>query len=166
MVSRKMSGTLDYALELILLFGQAGPPSRQYGSAMAVRPTDHWRQGIADEKREVASGQLDPEEAVMADLFPDSMLSRTDEVLSSFESEIRAFSDPSDEQVFGAVERVVLALNAVNRDYQGAAYETSEREALCMFIDTSLGEAAVDVVSLCARRGLSRYAVTDQWRRW
>ena len=102
----------------------------------------------------------------MADLFPDSMLSRTDEVLSSFESEIRAFSDLSDEQVFGAVEHVVLALNAVNRDYQGAAYETSEREALCMFIDTSLGEAGVDVVSLCARRGLSRYAITDQRRRW
>ena len=121
MASRKMSGALDCALELILSFGQAGPPSRQYGSAMAVRPTDHWRQGIADEKREVASGQLAPEEAVMADQFPDSMLLRTDEVLSSFQSEVRAFSDPSDEQVFGAVERVVLALNAVNRGLPGCS---------------------------------------------
>ena len=102
----------------------------------------------------------------MAGLFPDSMLLRTDEVLSSFESEVRAFSDPSDEQVFGAVERVVLALNAVNKDYQGAAYETSEREALCLFIDESLSEAGVDVVSLGARRGLARYEITDQWRRW
>jgi hypothetical protein len=33
------------------------------------------------------------------------MQSCTNEVLSSFEFEIRAFSDPSDEQVFGAVER-------------------------------------------------------------
>jgi hypothetical protein len=133
---------------------------------MAVRPTDHWRQGIADEKREVASGQLDPDDAVMAHLFPDSMLSGTDEVLSSFESEVRALSDPSDEHVFGVVERVVLALNAVNRDYQGAAYETGEREELCPFIDKSVSEAGVDVVSLAARRGLSRYEITDQWRRW
>jgi hypothetical protein len=56
------------------------------------------------------------------------VLARTDEVLSSFESEVRALTDPSDEHVFGVVERVVLALNAVNRDYQGAAYETGERE--------------------------------------
>jgi hypothetical protein len=133
---------------------------------MAVRPTDCWRQGVADEKHEVASGQLDPDDAVMAHLFPDSMLARTDEVLLSFESEVRAFSDPSDEQVFRAVERVVLALNGVNRDYHGAAYETSEREALCLFIDESLSEAGIDVVSLTARRGLSRYEITDQWRRW
>jgi hypothetical protein len=82
MASRKVSDALDYALELILSFRAGRAPSRQYGPAMAVRPTDPWRQGIADEKREVASGQLDPEEAVMADLFPDSMLSRTDEALS------------------------------------------------------------------------------------
>jgi hypothetical protein len=30
----------------------------------------------------------------------------------------------------------------------------------------SLSEAGVDVVSLGARRGLSRYEITDQWRRW
>jgi hypothetical protein len=133
---------------------------------MAVRPTDHWRQGIADEKREVASGQLDPDDAVTAHLFPDSMLLRTDEVLSSFESEVCTLSHPSDEHVFGVVERVVLALNAVNTEYQGAAYETSEREQLCLFIDKSLTEAGVDVASLAARRGLSRYGITDQWRRW
>jgi hypothetical protein len=61
---------------------------------MAVQPTGHWRKGIADEKREVASGQLDPDDADMAHLFPNSMLSRTDEVLSSVESEVRALSDP------------------------------------------------------------------------
>jgi hypothetical protein len=99
MASRKVSDALDYALELCR-FGQAGPPSR-HGSAMAVRPTDHWRQGIADEKREVASGQLDPEEAVMADLFPESMLSRTHEVLSSFESKVWASSDPFDDRSSG-----------------------------------------------------------------
>jgi hypothetical protein len=133
---------------------------------MAVRPTDGWRVGIADEEREVASGELDPECAVMADLFPESLLSRTDEALSAFESEVRTFSDPPDEQVFGAVEHVVLALNMINDDHSGAAYETGEREVLCTYIDQTLGEAGIDVEALTARHGLSRYAITDRWRRW
>lgn len=131
-----------------------------------VRPTDGWREGIADEEREVASGELDSECAVMASLFPESLLSRTDEALSAFESEARAFSGPSDEQVFGVVERVVLALNMINDDHKGAAYETSEREVLCTYIDQTLGEAGIDVQALTARHGLSRYAITDRWRRW
>ena len=65
---------------------------------MAVRPTEHWREGIAIERREVASGQLDPEDAVMGRLFPESLLSRTDEVLASFESDVRGLSAPSDAQ--------------------------------------------------------------------
>jgi hypothetical protein len=133
---------------------------------MAVRPTDGWREGIAEEEREVASGKLDPDCAVMARLFPEPLLSRTDEVLSAFESDVSAFSDPSDEQVFGAVERVVLALNAINDDHNGAAYETGEREALCQYIDDALEEAGIDVEALTARHGLSRYAITNQWRRW
>jgi hypothetical protein len=82
---------------------------------MAVRPTEHWREGIAIERREVASGQLDPDDADMGRLFPGSLLSRTDEVLASFESDVRALSAPSDQQVLRAVESVVLALNDVNR---------------------------------------------------
>jgi hypothetical protein len=94
------------------------------------------------------------------------LLSRTDEALSVFESEVRALSDPSDEQVLGVVERVVLALNVVNNDHKGAAYETGEREVLCEYIDQALGEAGIDVAALAARRGLSRYSITDRWRRW
>jgi hypothetical protein len=133
---------------------------------MAMRPTGGWRQSIAEEEREVASGELDPEDAVMARLFPESLLSQTDEVLSAFESEVGAFSRPSDEQVLGAVERVVLALNAINDDHHGAAYETGEREVLCTYIDGTLADAGVDVAALAARHGLSRYEITDRWRRW
>jgi hypothetical protein len=133
---------------------------------MAVRPTEHWREGVRIDRREVASGKLDPDDAVMARLFPDSLLSRTDEVLSSFEFEVRGLSAPSDDHVFGAVERVVLALNDVNRSYNGEAYETSEREALCLFIDRSLEEVGIHVVALTSRHGLSRYAITDRWRQW
>lgn len=48
-------------------------------------------------------------------------------------------STPSAE-IFGVVERVVMALNAVNEAHNGSAYETDEREQLCDFIDPSLTE--------------------------
>jgi hypothetical protein len=131
-----------------------------------MRPTDRWRAGIAEEEREVASGKLDPECAVMARLFPESLLSCTDEALSAFEAEVGAFSAPSDDQVFGAVEHVIVVLNTVNDTHDGAGYETAEREALCDYVDGTLEEAGIDVEALAARHGLSRYAITDRWRRW
>jgi hypothetical protein len=133
---------------------------------MADRPTDYWREGIEDEARDVASGALDPECAVMAGLFPESLLSRTDKALAAFESDVRMLSDPADEQVFQTIERLVLALNTINDDYGGAAYETGEREELCQYIDETIEESGVDVAALTARHGLSRWALTDRWRRW
>jgi hypothetical protein len=133
---------------------------------MAVRPTDGWRVGIAEEETEVASGTLDPECAVMARLYLGLSLSRTDEVLSAFDAEVGAFSGPSDDQIFDVVGHVILALNTVNAERDGTGYETGEREALCLCIDGALEEAGVDVAALAARHGLSRYAITDRWRRW
>jgi hypothetical protein len=133
---------------------------------MATRPTDGWREGVAEEARDIASGKLDAEDAFMSELFPEPLLSRTDEALSTFESEVAALSDPSDEQVFDVVERVVLSLNTINDDHNGAGYETGEREQLCLYIDQVLTEAGVNVEVMAARHGLSRYAITDRWRRW
>ncbi|MFF9375982.1 hypothetical protein ACF1BB_15695 [Streptomyces griseoluteus] len=64
------------------------------------------------------------------------------------------------------VERVVLALNAVNEAHNGSAFETGEREELCDYIDQSLTEHGVDVVALTARHGLGRYQLTGKWRKW
>jgi hypothetical protein len=133
---------------------------------MANRPTDGWREGIAEEARDIASGKLAAIDAYMSELFPESLLSRTDEALATFESEVTALSSPSDEQVFGVVERVVLSLNTINDDHNGAGYETSEREMLCLYIDEVLAETGIDVEALTARHGLPRYAITDRWRRW
>lgn len=133
---------------------------------MANRPTGGWREGIEEEARDIASGKLDTDEAFMSELFPETLLSRTDQALSDFESEVAALSGPSDEQVFGVVERVVLSLNAINDDHNGSGYETSEREMLCHYIDETLTEAGIDVEALTTRHGLSRYAITDRWRQW
>ncbi|MFE4721733.1 hypothetical protein ACFRLW_36045 [Streptomyces sp. NPDC056728] len=102
----------------------------------------------------------------MAELFPDSLLVATDSVLDSFEAELALPQDVSDGRVFDAVQRVVLALNAVNDEHNGAAYETDEREQLCHYIDESLTERGIDVVALASRHGLGRYQLTDRWRDW
>lgn len=102
----------------------------------------------------------------MAALFPEVLLTATDVVLDAFEGELPGLGEASDEQVFTVVERVVLALNAVDDAHNGNAFETDEREELCDYIDESLTEHGVDVVALTARHGLGRYQLTDKWRKW
>ncbi|MFE4622957.1 hypothetical protein [Streptomyces mirabilis] len=102
----------------------------------------------------------------MAGLFPEELLTATDAVLGTFEGQLAGLGGAGDEQVFAAVERVVLALNAVNEAHNGSAFETDERETLCDYIDQSLTEHGVDVVALTARHGLGRYQLTDKWRKW
>ncbi|TDB82204.1 hypothetical protein E1264_31690 [Actinomadura sp. KC216] len=133
---------------------------------MVVRPTENWRQYVAQEARQVASGELDAECASAQELYPEAMLVRTDEVLQPFEREIAALTDPADDEIFAAIERVVLALNKVNDDYDGAVYETDEREQLCEYIERSLAEAGIDIDAFAGRHSLTRHQITDKWRDW
>lgn len=135
---------------------------------MANRPPENWRAYMAEIAREVAAETLAPECASVADLYPESLLRATDAVLEAFEDEVRALREPSDEAVFGAVERVVLTLNAINEDsqYGGPCFCTEEREQLCEYIDLTLSEHGVDVAALAARRGIDPAAITDRWRDW
>jgi hypothetical protein len=133
---------------------------------MAERPTTSWRHGIAEEAEKLAAGTLDPGCACMAGLFPEELLTSTDTVLDAFEGELPGLGEAGDEQVFAVVERVVLALNAVDEAHDGGAFETDEREMLCDYIDESFTEHGVDVVALTARHGLGRYQLTDKWRKW
>ncbi|MFE9628412.1 hypothetical protein [Streptomyces sp. NPDC006527] len=97
---------------------------------------------MAETAREVAVGTLTPECAGDADLYPEPLLRATDAVLEAFEDEVRALQEPYDEVVFGTVERVVLALNAIDEDGQhgGAGFCTEEREQLCAYIDLTLAK--------------------------
>ncbi|MGW4348546.1 hypothetical protein ACWEL8_26200 [Streptomyces sp. NPDC004690] len=58
----------------------------------------------------------------------------------AFEAESPTLADGDDARVFAAVERVVLALNAVNEAHDECAFETEEREQLCAYIDEALTE--------------------------
>src|SRR5206468_1374059 len=128
-----------------------------YCPPMSERPTTGWRKDIEKEQRELAAGTLDPDCACMAELFPEQLITSTDSVLDAFEADVSALQDAADERVFAAVQRVVLDLNAVNDEHDGAAYETDEREQLCHYIDEVLTERGVAVVALTARHGLGRY---------
>ncbi|MET7860054.1 hypothetical protein ABZS81_23130 [Streptomyces sp. NPDC005318] len=123
---------------------------------------------MAEVARDVEAGILGPECAGAAEMYPESLLRATDSVLEVFEAEMCVLVEPSDEEVLGAVERVVLALNAVDGDasHGGAGYCTEEREQVCEYIDLTLGEHGVDVAALAARRGINRGEITDAWRDW
>jgi hypothetical protein len=140
-------------------------PSR-YGPGVTERPTHHWRGGVEEDAREVAAGTLRPEDAHAAHLWPAAMPDATDAVLDRFEAGPRTWAGPSDETVLGAVKRAVLALNAVNDSYDGAAYETDEREQLCCYFDRALAGHGIDVRALEARHGLDRHDVPGPWRDW
>jgi hypothetical protein len=133
---------------------------------MTSKPSDRWRGRVAEEQRQVAAGRLDPAQAYTVRLFPESLLTATDAALQSFETELAALRDPSDQQVFAAVERVVLVLNTINTDHHRGAYETGEREELCDYIDRTLGEHGIDVPALASRNGIGAHEITDEWREW
>ncbi|MDF2271013.1 hypothetical protein P2Q00_37145 [Streptomyces coacervatus] len=133
---------------------------------MDERPTTSWRRGVAEEAEKLAAGTLEPGCVCMAALFPDELLVATDTVLDTFEAELLALTKADDAQIFAVVERVVLALNAVNDARNGCAFETGEREELCAYIDEALTERGFDVVAMTARHGLGRYELTDKWRTW
>ncbi len=121
---------------------------------------------MGEQATEVATGARAPSDAFLSELFPESLLAATDAALQVFESEVGTLRDRDDEQVFEAVKRVVLALNEINEDHDGAGYETEEREELCLYIDQALTEHGIDVAALASRRGISRTEITDDWRDW
>ncbi|WP_055716106.1 hypothetical protein [Streptomyces torulosus] len=63
---------------------------------------------MAETAREVAAGIRR-----RGGSHPESLLRVTNAALEWFEGEVRVLREPSGEAVFGAVERVVLALNAI-----------------------------------------------------
>jgi nucleotide-binding universal stress UspA family protein len=102
----------------------------------------------------------------MADTYSEPFLGATDAALAEFEGAVDALVVPSDEQILTVVQRVVLVLNGVNKQHEGGTYDTDEREELCLFVDAVLTEHGIDVVELATRHGVSRYEITDRWRRW
>jgi hypothetical protein len=137
---------------------------------MVERPTAQWREQVADEKADVASGALDPDDAFAAELWPEPMIQETDGVLDRFDTAVadlveHRFGAASDAEIFEVIRRVVLDLNEVDARHDGP-YETGEREQLCEYIENALDKAGIDVDALAARHRMTRHEITDEWREW
>lgn len=87
---------------------------------MAKRPTADWRSEVAVQAAGVASGELDPDKAWAADLWPEGLIVETDVALDEFEAVLTSLEVTNDTAVFDAIRHVVLILNAVSaRNYPG-----------------------------------------------
>jgi hypothetical protein len=138
---------------------------------MVERPTAGWREYVAAEAVEIAAGRLDPDDASAVRLFPAEMLALTDEVLAGLEADVAGlvshrWGPATDAEIFAVIERTVKALNAVNARYNGAAYETDERERLCEYIEGVLDDAGIDLDAFAGRHRMTRHEITDEWRDW
>ncbi|GAA2588412.1 hypothetical protein GCM10010435_78480 [Winogradskya consettensis] len=99
------------------------------------------------------------------------MLAETDKALTRFEVDVadlvnHRWESATDTDIFAVVERTVKALNVVNARFDGAAYETEERDQLCGYIGGRLQDAGIDVDALAGRHRMTRHVITDEWREW
>jgi hypothetical protein len=136
---------------------------------MAIRPNEKWQQQVEEQAAELASGELSPDDAYAAGLWPESLRARTDAALADFESELAALKSSSDDDILGVVRRVVLALNIISDDHNEdglTSYETEEREDLCGYINASLAEFGIDVQALERRNGIVTGDIAGEWRSW
>ncbi|MBU2665353.1 hypothetical protein KOI35_17750 [Actinoplanes bogorensis] len=134
--------------------------------ARVVRPTEEWRESIAEEAELVAQGDLDAEFAVTAELYPPDLLQRLDEVFDELETRASQLDGRPDDDVLLLIQETVLQLNAINDGYEQDAIATEGRTRLCSYIDQTLTAANIDLDALSARHNVARSDLTDEWRTW
>jgi hypothetical protein len=111
-----------------------------YSVAMVERLTHRWRRETAEQEAAVAA---------------------VDAALTAYEQEIASLNPTTDDAVWVAVERVVVALNGIDLAF-GQHIETMTREELSEYIETVLAEAGINVEALLERRGVDEAA--GEWR--
>ncbi|MGI5174776.1 DUF5713 family protein [Dactylosporangium sp. CA-152071] len=130
---------------------------------MIERLTHRWRQETAEQEAAIAAGTLSPDDAYALAFFPPAFVAAVDAALEAYEQEIARLDPPTDEAVWAAVERVVVALNDIDVEF-GQHIETMTREELCAYIEEVLADAGIDVDALLERRGVDE--VAGEWRDW
>ncbi|MFE7120259.1 hypothetical protein ACFU99_33030 [Streptomyces sp. NPDC057654] len=134
-----------------------------------TRPSQRWREAIAEEARGLATGELELKDAGMTRCYPEPLVQAVDEAFRAYEAEAARLARTSaDDSVLGAVERVVVALNDIDEDggHGGSGFDTVDREDLCDYIYVVLAERGIDVPALAVRNGMEPHEITDAWREW
>jgi hypothetical protein len=131
---------------------------------MIERPSQRWQRVVEQQEAAVAAGTLPRRDANAGEIWPPEFIGAVEAALVAYEREIEQLPEQTDELVWAAVRRVVLALNDTGGD---EFIETGEREELAEFVDGVLTAAGVDVAALTARSGgRERGELTDEWRDW
>jgi hypothetical protein len=130
---------------------------------MIERLTHRWRRETVEQEAAVAAGTLPPDEAYALTFFPPAFVAAVDAALEAYEQEIGRLDPPTDEAVWAAVERVVVALNDIDQAF-GQHIETMTREELSEYIEDVLADAGIDVTALLERGGVDEAA--GRWRDW
>lgn len=135
------------------------------------RPTVVWRADVARDAFDLAAGVIAEEEAVSSRLWPEAMIRAPDGVLDRFETDVSGLAQhrwesATDTEIVEVVKRTVRALNAVNERFDGAAFESDERELLCAYVDDVLGTAGIEPAGLARRNGIRSGEITGPWRDW
>ncbi|WP_344076355.1 DUF5713 family protein [Luedemannella helvata] len=130
---------------------------------MIERLTRRWQRETAEQEAAVVAGTLSSDDAYALTFFPPGFVAAVDASLAAYEQEIASMDPPTDEAVWGAVERVVVTLNSIDQDF-GQHIETMTREELSEYIEDVLAEAGIDVEALLERRGVEEAA--GEWRDW
>lgn len=133
-----------------------------------VIPTVEWRERRDEEQKELDSGALAKGDAFLTRIHPDAFLVRMENILTEYVEDVGKCekSAAGFESVMKAIEKCVLAVNAVNREYDGRSVETDEREDICLFMDAVIVARGIDIDSLAASQKCRRYELTDRWREW
>ncbi|WP_144120061.1 hypothetical protein [Catellatospora sichuanensis] len=126
---------------------------------MIERPSAAWRREVREQQQALAAGTLSPDDAYAERLWPEDFTDAVDAALAAYQAEVAALREPSDDELFAAAERVVLALNDIDEEH-GHHIETDERDELCGYIENVLIHIGVDIRALCARRGGDRELLT------
>ncbi|MEU4560596.1 DUF5713 family protein [Actinoplanes sp. NPDC023936] len=130
---------------------------------MIERVTQRWRLKLAEQEAAVTAGTLSADDAYALTFFPLSFVTAVNSALQAYEEEIANLDHATDNAVWAAVERVVVALNDVDAAFVHHI-ETMTREELSEYIEEVLADADIDVEALLERRGVEEAA--GEWRDW
>ncbi len=131
-------------------------------------PTIRWRKRRDEEQQELNDGDRPANEAFLTRIHPDAFLASMESIFTKYVQAIQQ-CDPSPAgfpQVMNAIKDCVLAVNHVNRNYDGFSVETDEREVICAFIENVIIASGIDISGLAAANNCTLHELTDQWRDW
>ncbi|WOO80162.1 uncharacterized protein LOC62_03G003674 [Vanrija pseudolonga] len=140
-------------------------------STLPERPSVYWRNSRDEEEADVAAGKVPRDEAFMASLFPDAMLDPLEPIEAAYEADVAAATATGNGEntypaLYAAVEKVVLALNDLNEQGEGAYIETGERERLAEWIEQVIEARGISINDMGRVLGFGSGEITDEWRDW